>query len=262
MNYETRIYTILYPNGAVIASQLSPEQFAKHYITGSTRHYDGKMMFIEIDKDYRNEYFQIDAALKEVKAHDDGSPKATKFISCYRTLEHIKLSAIKKLYLTTSEGHCLELSPGPHNESEDESGTLRVYAEIAPLRMLAMARHSFEEFGNYITDPQNTKGAPTLFYTQLELEVDEFLSEFDENPMMLSPIPGLHPSKLRDAIQELRNKRSKPLKGISLHSTFEKIPYRIVKGGFMFASGGEHLFFPMPDAHTIEDTNYKFWKHM
>ncbi len=262
MNYVTRLYSILYPNTSLIASQLDPEQFAKHYISGSTRHYDGKMMFAELDPEYRNEYFQIDAAFKEVKPHEDGKPKATKFISCYRVLEHIRLSAIRKLYLTTSEGHCLELAPGAYQENPGESGTLRVYAEIAPLRMLAMARHSFVEFGKYITDPTNPKGAPALFYTQLELSVDEFLSEFDANPMLLSPIPGLHPSKLRDAIVELRNKRSKPLKGISLHSTFEKIPYRTVQGGFMFASKGEHLFFPMPDSHVIENTNYRFWKHM
>jgi hypothetical protein len=128
--------------------------------------------------------------------------------------------------------------------------------------MLALARHSLEEFGHYITDPDNAKGAPALFYTQLELEVDEFLSDFDANPMLVSPIPGLHPSKLRDAILELRNKRSKPLKGISLHSTFEKIPYRIVEGGFMFAAAGATRFFPLPDLHVIENTNYKFWKHM
>lgn len=262
MNYETRLYSILYPNGALVASQLNPEQFARHYISGSTRHYDGKMIFVEIDPNYRHEYFHIDAALKEVHPHEDGSPKSTKFICCYRVLEHIKLSAIRKLYLTTSEGHCLELNPGEHKEQAHESGTLRVYAEIAPLRMLALARHSFEEFGKYITDPNNPKGAPTLFYTQLELEVDDFLAEFDANPMLMSPIPGLHPSKLRDAIMELRSKRSKPLKGISLYSSFEKIPYRSVEGGFMFASGDKSLFFPMPDSHVIENTNYKFWKHM
>jgi hypothetical protein len=262
MDYPIRLYVILYPNTSLIASQLGPEQFAKHYISGSTRHYDGKMMFAEINPTYRHPYFRIDEALKEVHPHEDGRPKATKFISCYRVLEHIKLDVLERLYLTTSEGHCLGLDVGSHQESETESGKLRVYAEIAPLRMLALARHSLEEFGHYITDPNNAKGAPVLFYTQLELEVDEFLSDFDANPMLVSPIPGLHPSKLRDAILELRNKRSKPLKGISLHSTFEKIPYRIVQGGFMFASAGATRFFPLPDLHVIENLNYKFWKHM
>ncbi len=262
MTYTTRLYAILYPNTSLIASQLSPEEFAKHYISGSTRHYNGKMMFAEVDPNFRNEYFRIDEAIKDVHPHENGKPKATKFICCYRVMEHLKLSAIQNLYLTTSEGYCLKLTAGEYQEKSGESGTLRVYAEIAPLRMLAMARHSFEEFGQYITDPKNPKGAPALFYTQLELEEEDFLKEFDANPMLVSPIPGLHPSKLRDAIIELRNKRSKPLKGISLHSTFEKIPYRIVQGGFMFASAGESLFFPMPDSHVIEDMNYKFWKHM
>ena len=262
MNFPIRLYAILYPNTSLIASQLDPEHFAKHYISGSTRHYDGKMMFVEVDPGFRHPYFRIDEAVAEVVPHEDGRPKATKFISCYRVLEHLDLEAIQQLYLTTSEGHCLGLQAGAHESHGQDEATLRVFAEIAPLRMLALARHSFEEFGRYITDPANPKGAPTLFYTQLELEVDEFLADFDANPMLLSPIPGLHPSKLRDSILELRNKRSKPLKGISLHSTFEKIPYRIVQGGFMFASGTQNRFFPLPDLHEIENTHYKFWKHM
>lgn len=262
MEYPVRIYAILYPQPALVASQLTPEQFSKHYISGNARHADGKMLFAEMDRTFRDPYFKIDETLKMVKPHEDGRPKSTKFICSYRVLEHLDLKLIMSLYLTTTEGHCLELKASEHVKDSTEIDQLRVYAEISPLRVLALARHSFEEFGAYITDPNNGKGAPTLFYTQLDLEVDEFLEEFDSNPMAMSPIPGIHPSKLRDSILELRRVVSKPLKGISLHSSFGKISYRMIKNGFMFAKGEETLFFKMPDLREIENINYKFWRHM
>jgi len=262
MDYPKKLFAILYPNTALVASQLTPEQFSKHYLSGSTRHYDGKMIFAELDPEFRHPYFAIDAVMEQVVPHEDGRPKATKFVSSYRVLEHLDLQAIRALTLTTAEGHCLTLEPQKHEQEPDDAERLRIYAEIAPLRMLALARHSFEEFGRYITDPDNTKGAPTLFYTQLELAIDDFLAEFRENPMMMSPIPGIHPSKLRDAIQELRTVRSKPLKGVSLHSSLEKISYRSIENGFMIARGSETLFFPLPDLREIENTHYKFWRHM
>jgi hypothetical protein len=262
MDYPIHLYAILYPGSALVASQLTPEQFSKHYISGSNRYYDGKMVFAEIDRSFRNPYFRIDETLKEVVPHEDGRPKSTKFICSYRVLEHLDLDLILKLYLTTAEGYCLALESTEYVEAAEDQNSLRVYAEIVPLRMLALARHSFKAFGEYITNPLNAKGAPTLFYTQLELEVDDFLSEFDSNPMMISPIPGVHPSKLRDAILELRHVTTKPLKGISLHSSLEKLSYRMIQNGFMFATGDRNLFFRMPVAKEIENSNYKFWRHM
>lgn len=262
MDYPIRLYVILYPNSALVASQLTPEQFSKHYISGSTRHYDGKMLFAEMNPEFRNPYFKIDEALSQVTPHEDGRPKSTKFICSYRVTEYLELESIEHLFLTTAEGHCLTLEPSEHKEEPEEEGRLKIYAEIVPLRMLVLARHSFEAFGSYITDPDNAKGAPTLFYTQLELSIDDFLSEFDQNPMMMSPIPGIHPSKLRDTILELRHINTKPLKGISLHSSLEKFSYRMIRNGFMFASGNKNRFFRMPNPHEIENTNYKFWRNM
>ena len=129
---------VLYPNATLIASQLEPEMFARHYTSGSSRHYSGKVVFAEVDASYRNDFFDIENILKELKPHDDGSPKATKFIASYRVLEHVDLSAIGKLYLTTQEGHCLGLERGEHGSTGEEA--IRIYAEIEPMHMLVMSR--------------------------------------------------------------------------------------------------------------------------
>ncbi len=259
MSYENRMYMILHPTSALVASQNSPEQFAKHYTTGPTRHYQGKVVFAEIDIDFRNTFFEIDEAIANLVPHEDGRPKATKFISSYRILEHMDLKSIKSLYLSSPEGQCLELKSAGRDLKNGDKG-LKIYAEVNPLRMLVLSQFSFEEFGRFVTNPRNPVGAPAFLYTELELDTEEFLHEYEENPFVLPPIPGLHPSILRDAIEELNSASYKSNKGLSLDSNFDRISYKLVKSGFMFASREEAIFFPMPALSEIERTNYKFFK--
>jgi hypothetical protein len=261
MQYENRLYQILAPNPALVASQLSPADFAKHYTTGSIRFYAGKMVFAEIDIDFRHPFFRIDEGLESLVPHEDGRPKATKFISTYRVLEHMEFSAIKRLVLATPEGYTLELHEAPYGKTH-EPGYLRTFAEIAPLRMLVLSRLDFPAFGRALTAPDYTKGAPKEFYTQVELNIEDFLQEFEEHPTMHPPVPGLHPSKLRAAIMELRGDENKLMKGLRLDASFDTIPYKLVRHGFMFASQEDIKFFPMPSRDEIEDKNYRFWRAM
>ena len=229
----------------MIASQLNPSQFARHYIAGSTRYYQGKVIFSELDIGFRDPYFKIDEALAEMKPHEDGRPKATKFISAYLVLEHIHFDALKSLYLTTPEGYCLELTSAPYDPNH-KSGPLRIIMEITPQRMLILSKLNFIDFAAYITDPQNPKGAPRFLYTQLNLDIDEFCETFENNPVMVPPIPTVHPSRLRDAISEMITLSGKRTKGLSLDSAFDQIPYKLIQHGFMLASREETRFFPMP----------------
>jgi hypothetical protein len=261
MQYRSHLYQILAPNPGLVASQLEPEAFAKHYTAGSIRYYAGKVVFAEIDVNYRHPYFKIDEALAGLKPHPDGRPKATIFISSYRVLEHIDLNAIERVILSTPEGYTLELEAAPYEKSHEE-GFLRIYAEIAPLRMLVMSRLDFPAFGKQITDPSFPKGAPKQFYTQIELDIEHFLEEFEQRPAMHPPIPGLHPSNLRAAIMVMRADPTKLTKGLKLDSAFESIPYKVIRHGFMFASQEATRFFPMPPRAEIESANYRFWRAM
>ncbi len=260
MNYETRIYMVLYPNAALIASQYDPDMFARHYTSGSSRHYSGKVVFAEVDPAYRHAYFDIDNILKDLRPHEDGRPKATKFISSYRVLEHVELSAIGKLHLSTEEGHCIDLERGESDVAHKES--VRVYAEIEPMHMLVMSKLNPREFGAYITDPGNPKSAPKQFYTQLNIDLEEFLAEFEHNPFKPSPVTALHPSTIRDAFIELMSKPEKRSKGLALDSNLDSISYRLLKHGFTFATKGESIFYPLPSHRDIEARNLKFWRTM
>lgn len=261
MNYTTHLYMTLYPNNALIASHLSPELFARHYTSGSSRHYSGKVIFADIDPDFRNEYFPIDETYDQLLPHDDGRPKATKFVKSYRVLEHMDFSAIRSLFLVTPEGQCLELESGELN-ADHVTDKIRLYAEISPMRMMALSEFDFPTFGRYITDPSISKSAPKQFYTQLEIDLVSFVDEFERNPFAPSPVRNIHPSTLRDGFYELKRYSDKHNKGVALDSNLDEFSFTIIRHGFMFASQKGTKFFPMPDRKTIEGQNFKFWRNM
>ncbi len=260
MDYKNRLYMVLYPNQSLIASQYDPEMFAKHYTSGSSRHYSGKLIFAEVDAEYRNDFFDIETILKDLKPHSDGRPKATKFIASYRVLEHVDLSALGKLYLSTEEGHCIGLEKGGCKDHQE--GFIRVYAEIAPMHMLVMSRLTPPEFGKRITDPSNHKSAPAQFFTQLDFNPVEFIKEFEKNPFKPSPVPSMHPSTIRDGFNEMMSHPEKRTKGMALDSNMDSISYRLIRNGFTFAAKGECLFYPIPTISEIEAMNLKFWRTM
>jgi hypothetical protein len=261
MKYENHLYAIIYPKSALVASHYLPEQFAEHYISGSSRYYEGKLVFLELDTTFRNPWFDIEKGFKELIPHTDGRPKATRFISCYRILEHISFEAMKNLYLTTPDGACLELRQTQH-ELPDECSHIRIYSEIDPLGMMVLSRESYFDFGKYITDPENPKSAPQVCYTQLHFDAESFLSDFSSNPLIPSSIPGVHPAKLRNAINDLQKRTWKRTKGLNLENLLYKIPWSLIRHGFMFASQDDYRFYKMPDTDEIEIQNLRFWRNM
>ena len=107
--FQKHLYLILHPNEALVASQLSPEEFGSHYSIGSPRHFTGKVIFAEVDINYREEFLRIDEYLAQTESGIPGKPKRTKFVKSYRVLEHIDLAALRKLYLVTTDGAVLGL---------------------------------------------------------------------------------------------------------------------------------------------------------
>jgi len=244
-----------------VASQLNPEQFAVHYRAGSTRYYSGRVLFAEVSTDFRQDYFDIERAFGDLKPHPDGSPKATKFIRNYRVLEHMDFGALGSLYITSPNGRVLELSQGEYDKTH-QPGFLRTFAEISPPTMLVLTSHDLPGFSAYITDPKNPKGAPRVFFTQIDLDIDEFMQSFKDNPFMPPPLPDVHPAKLRDAIELLRGNSEKAVKGLSLRADLEHIQLGRIRHGFVFAAPNELVYYPMPSLEEIKEKNFEFYRSM
>jgi len=261
MEFQNHLYMILFPNTALVGSQLAPADFGKHFTSGSSKYYAGRLIFAEIDPQYRHNYFDLDATFGKLQPHDDGRPKATKYVSTYRVLEHVDFDAILNLYITTTDGATLELTPGEY-EARHQGGFVRVFSEISPIAMLVLSDYNFMEFSKTITSPKSFVGAPKMFYTQIELDIREFLEDIEANPLMPPPIPDLHPAILRDSIREIQRYKDKHTKGLSLANPLGLISFRRLRHGFMFASQERNKFFPLPTAAEIERRNHRFWKSM
>lgn len=262
MDYQTHLYLTLYPMEALVGSHLEPKEFARHFNSGSSKFYSGKLIFVELDPSYRNPYFHLDERIKDLKPHEDGRPKATKYFSNYRALEHVDCQAMGKLWIATPEGYVLPLEAQEHT-APHSGDQVRIYWEIAPVSMVVLSSLDYLKFGQFITDPEKPIAVPRTVYTQIDMDIPEFLEDFEENPLRQPPIPDIHPSVLRDGIMELQRKKTKYTKGLSLSAPLGKLSFKSLRHGFMFAApGGRDRFYPLPPLEEIEARYFKFWKFM
>jgi hypothetical protein len=260
---ERHLYLVVHPNHSLVASQLDAERFIRHYVRESARYFEGRLVFVELDPEFRHPYFDIDGAYAQLKPHEDGSPKATKFISSYRVLEHVDFGAMGKLYVCDESGGFVALDPSqPGTELPRGDEDMRVILEIDPVKFMVLTRLGLAEYADFATDPSNSKGAPRMLYAELDLSVDDFLRETEESPYVSSFFPGIHPDRLRAAILELRKSPGKYVKGISLYCPFDRISYKLLRGGFVLASREGIKYYPLLPLDEVERRYYKFWKSM
>jgi hypothetical protein len=267
MDEGRHLYLIAHPNHSLVASQLDHERFIKHYVRESSRYFEGKLLFVEIDPDFRHPYFDVEGAYAQLKPHEDGSPKATKFISSYRVLEHVGFEAMGTLYLCDASGGYVALESALADPARDAADSacgeeLRVILEVDPVRFIVLTKLGLIEYARFATDPANSKGAPRMLYTELDLAVDDFIRETEESPYVTSFFPGIHPERLRAGIDELRRSPSKEVKGISLCCPFDRLSYKLLRDGFVFASREGLKYYPLLPLDEVERRHHKFWKNM
>jgi hypothetical protein len=257
--YPQHLYMIVFPINALVASQLSPDAFAEHYTIGSAKHFHGKVLFAEVDINFRNPYFDIDHYLSLTVPHPDGKPKKTKFISSYGVLEHVDLKALKQLYLVTPNGKALALSAQPYSAVSDP-GKVRVYQEITPLTSLVASTLDERAFARYITSETKSKGCPKICFTEYDFNVEDFLTKNENGEIMTSPIPETNPRRLWEYLSELKHTANKT-KTISLNSSLREASYRLIRHGFWFGAGGDLVFYPIPSIEEMERDHFQWWKH-
>ncbi|NQZ68957.1 MAG: hypothetical protein HRT89_12900 [Lentisphaeria bacterium] len=259
MEFENRLYAVLSPNHSLVASQLSPQDFARHYTIGSVKHYRGKVIFIEIDKELISDYFRLDLVWPEMVPHEDGTPKRTKFVSNYRVLENIPMAAFKSIYLSTVNGRCLELTRGDYAE-KNEPGLIRIYQQINPLQMLVASNLDQRAFAQYLTVDNPLKGCPKLCFTQIDLDIKGFEDLYDQDVASYSVLPNVPNSNLMNCIKALNAEPEKRSKTISLASIFNELPFRKIKHGFWIVGDGEMIFYQFPSLDDLEKNHYKWWR--
>ena len=246
------LYLSLVPE-ALIASMLGPEEFGTYYAVGSAKKSRRQAMFFEIDPNFRHPYFKIDEAFARCVPHDDGSLKASVYVSIYRVLEHIDFDAIMHLYLSTMDGQTLELSPS--NKIPNGTNQLHLYQELVPVTALVASRLKPLDFIEQIVrNPNSVLGMPAIVFTELQL------GELAKDPEMglAGKLSYSNLDHLRQCLTEVKTKFIATKMVDRIHSP--SVQYRTIKNGIFVGNQTQLRYFAMPSPEEIRSNNYRWFR--
>ena len=246
------LYLSLIPE-ALIASMLPPEEFGTYYAVGTTKKQHGEAIFIELDPDFRHDFFRIEEGLKQCVPHPDGSPKKSVYIAAYRVLEHVPLDAMKQLFPVTAYGQSLALDPTEEIPEADDS--LHLYQEIAPVTPLVVSASGPQEFYEFlIQDPESMVQLPAIAF--VELRLGELAEDPEFGAVRDLPYDSMH--HLRECLMEIKDKRVDTKMVNRLQAP--NFPYRMIKNGLFVGKREGLLYFPLPPREELRSTYYRWWR--
>jgi len=238
---------------ALIASMLTPEEFGVYYAVGTAKKSRGQAIFFEVDPDFRHDYFRIEEGIRRCVPHEDGSPKASIYISVYRVLEHVPLDVIKKLYLVTQDGRVLSLQSSAELPLETEG--LHLYQEIAPVHPLVVSTLGPVEFYELIIkNPTSLLWLPAICF--VELRLGELAQDPERGAVRDLPYSSI--GHLRQCMVDLKTKNvhTKMVNRIQPASFL----YRTIKSGVFVGNEERLLYFPLPSQEELRAKHYYWWR--
>ena len=240
---------------ALIASMLSPVEFGAYLSTGTKKRNKGQAIFFEIDLPQIEKMIDMDSLNRRCVANPDGSPKRSVYLSVYRVLEMIPMSAIKSLYLTTDHGYTLELKRSPYDQTKEFKGKLSLYQELCPVTPLIASHLTPSAFLKRLTDGSTPIVLPKLFF------VDMILGELATNPLTgsVEQLPYSNIGHLRDCLEILKGEYDKHMKTVQREYAGTLL-YRTIERGFYVGSKDDIAFYPYPSMAELEKINYEFFR--
>ncbi len=249
---ERYFYLSLIPE-SLIASQLSPFDFGNYYAVGSQKRSRGQAIYFEVDPEQLGDTFDLSEADRRCVPHEDGRPRRSVYISIYRVLERIPLSALGKLYLTTGDGRVLGLEKGSYTPPSFPEHHL--YQELCPVTPRVVSELEPGTFSHSITNEKNPISMPALAFCELSL--GKLSRDPDSDSIGDLPYPNI--GHLRDCLKELEVRTDKTTKAVSRGMQADLL-YRMVKNGFFLGKTGELLYYPMPTHEQLEREYYEWWR--
>jgi hypothetical protein len=238
---------------ALIASMLTPEEFGVYYAVGTAKKSRGQAVFFEVDPNFRHDYFRIEEGIRRCVPHEDGSPKASIYVSVYRVLEHVPLDVIKKLYLVTQDGRVLSLRSSTELPKETEG--LHLYQEIAPVHPLVVSTLGPVEFYELIIkNPTSLLSLPAICF--VELRLGELAQDPERGAVRDLPYSSI--GHLRQCMVDLKTKNvhTKMVNRIQPASFL----YRTIKSGVFVGNEERLLYFPLPSQEELRGKHYYWWR--
>jgi len=244
---EKYLYLSVMPE-TLVASMLPPEEFGTYLAVGSQHKIPHETMFFSLDPGLSDKFFDMSLVEKKCVPHKDGRPKKSLYISIYRVLEHIPISAIKNLYLVTRDGRVLEIAPAPLPAAADDE--YHLYAELCPVAPLAMSSLAPAEFCKSITSPAHPLHVPAICFMNIEmpdLTVDDAnMGVTSVHAHIIETYKSMSASGKKMKIVDRRYQ----LKGWN----------RGIKDGFFIGNKEKILFFPMASPEEMDAKHHEWWR--
>jgi hypothetical protein len=242
---------------ALIASMLPPVEFGAYLSTGTKKRNRGQAIFFEVDLRQIENLIDMDSLNQRCVAKPDGKPKSSVYLSVYKVLEMIPLSALKSLYLTTDNGHTLELTKSVYDPSSETKGKLHLYQELCPVTPLVASELTPSAFLKKLTDGSIPIVLPKLFFVDLKL------GELASNPLSgsVEHLPYNNIGHLRDCLEILKGEYEKHMKTVQRIYSGSFL-YRTIESGFYIGSGDEIFHYPYPTMTELENINYDFFRSL
>jgi hypothetical protein len=240
---------------ALISSMLSPIEFGEYMATGTKKSNKGEAIFFEVDLEQIKSLIDLKYLNSRCVTKPDGKPKSSVYLSVYRVLESIPLSALKDLYLTTDTGLVLNLKKAPYDINMEANKNLHLYQELCPVNPLVASSLSPLKFLKTLTDGSLQIGLPKLFFVDLKL------GELAVNPLSGSAehLPYGSVAHLRDCLEILKTEDKKQMKTVQRFFKGSLL-YRTIESGFYIGAKDEILFYRYPSMAELEETNYHFFR--
>jgi hypothetical protein len=240
---------------ALIASMLPPAEFGAYLSTGTKKRNKGQAIFFEVDLDQIEKLIDMESLSKRCVPKPDGKPKSSVYLSVYRVLETIPLKALKSLYLTTDNGHTLELKKSEYDLSREIKGKLRLFQELLPVFPLVASDLTPSAFLKRLTDGSIPIVLPKLFFVDLKL------GELATNPLggSVENLPYSNTGHLRDCLEILRGEYEKHMKTVQRVYSGSLL-YRTIESGFYVGSDEEIIYYSYPSLSELENINYEFFR--
>jgi hypothetical protein len=199
---------------------------------------------------FNTEYFNARCITKP-----DGSPKSTVYLSIYRVLEFIPVSAIRDLYLTSDQGNVLRIPRSSYDKSRFKKKEMFLYQELCPVSSQVASSLPPNEFLKTLTSGTLPLRLPKMFFADLKIE------DLADNPFYGDEkyLPYGAVSHLRDCLEIIKTEENKFMKTVQRFHT-GKLYYQTINSGFFLGSRENIVYYPFPSMKELEKNHNEFYK--
>ena len=246
------LYLSIVPE-SLVASMLPPVEFGNYYAIGTKKRTRGIAMFFEIDPSFKSNEISLSEIEDRCVPHPNGEPKRSLYLSIYRVLEHIPMSAIGNFYLVTDDGRVLELEKSEYKPETKKQ--LHLYQELAPVTPRIASNLNPLEFCRFVTDRKHPVSVPKLAFVELNLNglaTDPMLAPADN-----LPYPNI--DHLRDCLIGLQEHPEKPTKTV-IRALPRDILFRTIKNGFFIGDQKDFIYYQFPSIQELEEHHHAWWR--